>query len=165
MIAITEQFGLNPILLLAQIVNFLILLFILKRILYKPLLKVLEERKERISLSLKQAQEIEERLKKTEEEREDKLQKASLKARQIIDEATKSGSLVLEEAHKKASKDIEDMVKKANDKIASDRDSMRQQLKAELSSLVILSLEKVLNKKLTKKDQEELTDLSVKEIS
>ena len=55
---ILENFGVEPVLLLAQIVNFAILLFILKRFLYKPILKVLEERKNKIETSMKQSEQI-----------------------------------------------------------------------------------------------------------
>ena len=45
---IIKQFGINPILLAAQVVNFIVLLFIFKKLLYKPILKVLDERKKKI---------------------------------------------------------------------------------------------------------------------
>src|SRR4030067_222054 len=58
---VLEDFGVEPILLLAQVVNFVILLYILKRFLYKPILKVLEERKKRIETSVKQSEDIQKR--------------------------------------------------------------------------------------------------------
>ncbi|MBU2632677.1 F0F1 ATP synthase subunit B, partial [Patescibacteria group bacterium] len=45
---IVKQFGLDPVLLVAQIVNFLILLFILKKLLYKPVLELLKKREDTI---------------------------------------------------------------------------------------------------------------------
>jgi len=74
---IFNQFGINPLLLLAQVVNFAVLLFILKRFLYKPILKVLEERKKRIEESLKNAEEIEKRLVETAELEEEILAKSA----------------------------------------------------------------------------------------
>ena len=67
---ILNQFGVQPILLAAQVVNFLILLFILKKFLYGPILKVLDSRKKTIEQSLKNAEEIERRLLETTEEKE-----------------------------------------------------------------------------------------------
>ena len=54
---ILENFGLNPMLLIAQIVNFLIVLFILKKFLYKPVLEMLKKRQTTIKDGLKQAEE------------------------------------------------------------------------------------------------------------
>ena len=51
-----KDFGVNPILLLAQIVNFTVLLILLKKFFYKPILKVLEERKHKIETSVTQTQ-------------------------------------------------------------------------------------------------------------
>ncbi len=91
------DFGVKPILLLAQTVNFLLLLFILKRFLYKPLLRVLETRREKIAASLKTAEEIEQRLQQVSLEREMSLKKAAKEAEEIVKDAgtTASGRLSL----------------------------------------------------------------------
>ena len=67
---ILSQFGVKPILLAAQVVNFLILLFILKKFLYGPILKVLSERRKKIEDSLKNVEEIEKRYNEMKEIRE-----------------------------------------------------------------------------------------------
>jgi F-type H+-transporting ATPase subunit b len=66
---ILHEFGVQPILLLAQIVNFAILFFLLRKFLYGPLLKILEQRRNTIKESLKNAEKIEKQLALTEEER------------------------------------------------------------------------------------------------
>src|SRR3989338_593740 len=53
-----SDFGVQPILLAAQAVNFLVLLFILNKFLYKPVLKTLDQRKQKVSQSLKAAHDI-----------------------------------------------------------------------------------------------------------
>ncbi len=73
---ILNEFGIKPILLAAQVVNFLILLYILKRFLYKPILKVLNERKNKIADSLKNAEEIERKLVEISEEEQKRIAKA-----------------------------------------------------------------------------------------
>src|SRR6476619_1002487 len=101
---ILTEFGIQPLLLAAQVVNFLVLLFILNKLLYKPILQMLQTRKDRIAESLKNAEEIENTLAKTEEDREKRLKEATDEAKDIINEATKSANLVIAEAHTKASK-------------------------------------------------------------
>lgn len=160
-----KDFGVDPRLLAAQVVNFLLLLFILKKFLYGPLLKVLDERKQKIALSLKQAEEIEVKLQKTEEEREKTLEKALLEAQQIINDATNSSKEIIADAHSKAASDIELMIVKATEAISLDREKMQQELRGELADLVVKSLEKITGKVLNKKDQKDLVERSVKNLS
>lgn len=161
---IVNQFGIQPIFLAAQVVNFLLLLFILKKILYKPLLKVLDERRQKIAESLKNAEEIENKLAKTEEDREKKLEVATKEAKKIIEEATKNAGTILEEAHTKAANDIAEMIQSAQNQIRSDREKMQQEIREELAELVIVSLEKITGKALNSKDQKTLIDKTIKEL-
>jgi len=82
-----ENFGLNPILLGAQIVNFLIILFILKKFLYKPILTTLEKRKATIKEGLDKTEEVRIRLEETIEKEKRILRTAQEQARKILDEA------------------------------------------------------------------------------
>lgn len=148
----------------AQVVNFLILLFILKKVLYGPILKVLEQRKQRIAESLKNAEEIEKRLIQTEDEREKVLIKAASEAQRILDEATKSAGLLIADAKQKATREMEAIVKKGEASIKTEREKMFQEIRTELADLVVISLEKVVNKTLSQKDQKALIEKSVKDL-
>ena len=161
---ILNQFGIKYILLLAQVVNFLVLLWILKRFLYKPILKVLEERKQRIAESLKNAEEIEKRLAETEEESEKKLSVASIEAKKILEETNKSVAQIIEEAHFRANKDMEEIVKKGQESINAEREKMHQEMREELAQIVVTALEKVTGKVITIKDQKKMIDDTVKRI-
>ena len=161
---ILNQFGVQPVLLLAQAVNFLVLLLVLNKFLYKPILKTLKQRQERIAGSLKDAEEIEKRLLQTEEDRAKKLSQAADEAKQIINEATESAKVIISKAHLKATEDTEKMIKKAKEAIDLDRDRMRMQLRAELADLVALGLEKIVGKALTKKDHKEMTEKTIREL-
>ncbi len=99
---ILSQFGVNPLLLAAQVVNFLILLFVLKKFLYGPILKVLEKRKLTIEQSLKHAEEIEQKLVAISEEEEKRLIKASQEGEKIIKQASESSVAIIDESRKKA---------------------------------------------------------------
>src|SRR5579884_4206682 len=159
---IFSQFGIQPVLLLAQAVNFIILLYILKRFLYQPVLKMLEERKNRIAQSLKDADEIEKQLAKTEEDRQKTLEKALDEGKEIINEAKESAQQIIADAHKKAQEDIADLVGKAQQSMEQEREKMHQEIREELSDMVVASLKAVTGKILTKKDQEELVDKNLK---
>jgi F-type H+-transporting ATPase subunit b len=157
-----SDFGIQPILLLAQIVNFLILLFLLKKFLYGPIVKVLDQRRDTIADSLKNAEEIETKLAKTEEEYEKRIAKASAESRKIIDEATKSASEIIKDAHTKAAEDMSDIMQKGRDSIVMEQQKMQQQMRSELTELVVMTLEKVTGKVLNKKDQVDIIEKTVK---
>ncbi|MBI4037144.1 F0F1 ATP synthase subunit B [Candidatus Daviesbacteria bacterium] len=159
------DFGVKPILLIAQVVNFLLLLLILKKFLYKPILKVLEERKQKIADSLKNAQAIEEKLQKTEEDREKRLADARQEAKVIIDEAGKGASQIMADAKISAQQEIERLVEKSKIALELERTKMERETRAGLAELVVTSLEKVVGRAVTDKDRKNLIEKSVKGLS
>lgn len=159
---ILKDFGVQPLLLTAQIVNFLVLLWILNKLLYKPILKVLEERKAKIAESLKNAEEIQKKLEQTELDREEKLTDAAREAKKMLEETSKSVTQIIEEAHIKASKDAENIISKGKESIKADREKMHQEMREELSRIITVALEKVTGKVITKDDQRKMLEDTVK---
>src|SRR3989344_8122556 len=95
---ILENFGIQPTLLFSQIVNFTIILFLLKKFLYKPILKVLDDRHKKIEESLKNAALIEENLKKTEDQSKKIVADAQAQAQTLITNAKKETERIAEKA-------------------------------------------------------------------
>ncbi len=161
---ILADFGVQPILLAAQIVNFLVLLFILQKLLYKPILKVLEERKRRIEESLLNAEKIQKELEETEIKREKVINEAIDEGKKIIAEATASANQIVADSHAKAKEDMDNMMAEGARMIAGERDKMTTEVKTEVASMIELSLEKVLGKALDAKSHQRLVDEAVKTI-
>ncbi|KKQ66447.1 MAG: ATP synthase subunit b [Candidatus Daviesbacteria bacterium GW2011_GWA2_38_24] len=161
---IFNEFGVQPLLLLAQVVNFLILLFILKKFLYKPILNILEERKQKITSSLKNAEEIEKRLQKIESERDEALKKASKEAKELLQSASESADQIIQDAHSKAQKDIQDLVKKTKAVLDAERESLHKEIRDEIADIVVASLEKIAQKSLSEKEKQEFVQKSIKEL-
>lgn len=159
-----KQFGVQPILLAAQIVNFIVLLYLLKKLFYKPLLKVLEERKEKIAQSLKNAQEIEKRLLEIEDERDKKLKKAAVEAREILKDAGKQAADLIEEAQSRAEAQIKLSLKKNQEAMDRERDRLHQEIRNELAQMVVIGLEKVAAKIITKEDQHKIIEQNLKQL-
>src|SRR5581483_8862620 len=116
--------GVNWFLLSAQIVNFAVLLFILQKYAYKPILRMLQQRQETIAKSLKQAEEIEEKLQKTEDDREKVLEKAAKEAQSMIDEVTQAANQIIADAHAKAAEDMEKILEQGRESIKLEREKM-----------------------------------------
>lgn len=160
---ILDQFGIKPILLLAQIVNFIILLLILKKFLYKPLLKILEERKEKIAESIKNAEAIEKRLEEIEASRDKKMEAAAKEYKKIVDEAMTSANQIIAESHEKALEQTKKMIAKSENEMALEREKLHQEIRKELAELVALGLEKTAKKTLTEKEKEALAKSAMKD--
>lgn len=160
-----SDFGVNPILLVAQVVNFLILLFILKKFLYGPILKVLAVRRQKIEESLKNAEEIELRLQKTNEDVEKILANAMDEAQKIIKESKEVGMQFIE-AGKKTQEDI---INKAFEQALEVRKTeyvrLEKQLKEHAGDLIALAFEKVTGKKITRDDQKKIIEKEVRNLS
>lgn len=162
---ILNQFGVQPVLLAAQVVNFLILLFILKKFLYKPILKVLDERKKRIEDSLKNAESIERKLAETEAQSEKILAKASADAQNFLDQANEAAARIREEAKQQEQQILLKAADDAKKIVELERENLMRQTRVHIGNLVAQVLEKVTGKKITPKDQAEIIDREVKNIS
>ena len=153
---IFNQFGINGFLLAAQVVNFLVLLLILNKFLYKPVLKVLNERKEKVEESLKNADEIEQRLAQIAQKEEEILLKATREAEKIIKQAQDSGVLLIEEAKAKAEALGQKMIDDAKAQMQMEKEKMKQEINLGLADVVMVALQKVTGKVISNEDQKEM---------
>jgi F-type H+-transporting ATPase subunit b len=149
---ILSQLGIDGKLLLAQGVNFLVLLFILHRFAYKPMLAFLEKRTERIEEGLKNAEEAKKRLDEASKGEEQILTKAREEAKKIVTESReaseKRGQEIIAEFEKKAGRIVEE----AQERATEEREKMFREVKGEIADLVIATTEKVLREKLDADD-------------
>lgn len=159
-----KDFGVNPILLLAQIVNFAVLLILLKKFFYKPILKVLEERKHKIETSVTQAEKIQNKLVETESRQNQIIGEAESQASKIIEEAKEASKKIQETVAAETNKKVEETLIKAKEAINFEKEKMVGQVKAEMATLVAETTKRVLGKTLTDKDNEEVVRASLKEL-
>lgn len=139
-----EGLGIEPKLLLAQIINFLVLFFVLKKFLYMPLLQFLDERKKKIEEGLLNTQKIEERLAKIEEKQAEILRQAKQEANQIINRGKKAGEEEKEKILQEARQKAEEEVKKAGFLAKQELEKAKQELRHEAVSLAAALAGKIL---------------------
>ena len=161
---IFKDFGIQPILLLAQIINFVILLFLLKRFLYKPILKVLEERKKRIETLLKQAEEIQKKFAQANVEQEKILDTAKLQASKIIENAKEEAKVLSRKLQEETNKEIESTLERAKSALQLEKQKMISEAKGKIVDIVVLVTEKVTAKTLQKAEKEKLVNNALSEI-
>lgn len=143
-----ESIGINWQLLVAFLVNFLILFGLLTAILYKPVLKMLDERSAKIKESLEQAEKIKEQTSHSEEQIKAAIEAARKEGQVIIAQATQIAAKIKEEAKGDARKEAEIIISKAKDEIKLERDKSIGELRSEFANLTVLAAEKVIKESL-----------------
>ena len=151
-----EEFGLNWPQFIAQCISFCIVAFILHRYAYKPILQVLEDRRQRIAEGLANAEKIRRELAQTEASRKEVMAKANEQAVKLIEEARAVAAKVQEQETQKAVAAPEQIIAKAREAAAADHARMLAELKREVGQLVVQATAKVTGKILTLEDQKRL---------
>ncbi|MEX0621668.1 MAG: F0F1 ATP synthase subunit B [Candidatus Woykebacteria bacterium] len=161
---ILKSFGVEPILLLAQIVNFVILLFLLQRFLYKPILKVLEERRKKIEASIKQAEDIEKRYEESSKKQAEILIKARGEAAEIVDSAKKEAKSLSEQMQAEAKKSIDETIKRTQESLTLEKQKIIAEARSNIVDLVATATQKVVSKTLKGVEKEKLIKEAVQEV-
>ncbi len=161
---ILELFGVDWKLLLAQLVNFLIVVGVLWFFALKPLTKTMEDRNTEIAKGLNDAKDAAERLEKVEQEVKDKLIETKGEASNILEEAKKQGEKNKQETVEKTKEEVANIIQKAKNQINSEKDSMISEVKVEVSKMVVVALEKILSEGLSKDLDKKYIEKTLKDL-
>lgn len=161
---IVKNFGLDPILLGAQIFNFLIVFFILKKFLYKPVLNVLKKRQITIKEGLKQAEDARIRLEKVVIEEKNILRNAQLQSKKIIEDARLESVGIARQMNIEAKKQTEKLLSDTKEQITRESIETEKRLALSTSKLAVTFLEKALKEFFSPKEQAEVISNALKEI-
>lgn len=148
-----NNFGLDPILLTAQIVNFLVVLFILRKFLYKPILTTLEKRKNLIKEGLKNAEDATINLERIQEKEKRVLRVAQEQARKIIAEAKKESLKIMQNTEEQTKVKAEKMIQQTRMQISLETKKVEKKLTLHVSRLAIDFLKKAIEDLFSKEDQ------------
>jgi F-type H+-transporting ATPase subunit b len=166
MVASTARaFGFNMQLFVSQVISFLIVAFLLHRFAYKPILKVLEARRQEIAQSLANAEKIKQQLAETEAARQKIMADANSQATKLIEEARAAAAKVQEAETQRAITAAEGIIAKAREAAATDHQQMLQDLKKEIGQLVVRTTAQVAGKILTMDDQKRLIEETNKQLA
>ncbi|MFO1478449.1 MAG: F0F1 ATP synthase subunit B [Verrucomicrobiota bacterium] len=162
---VARQFGWEPRLFLSQLVLFILVALVLTRFAYRPLMKMLEFRKEQIQESLKNAEKTRLELEKTEAARQQVMEQATAQANKFMEEARAAAAKVREQETQKAIAAAEDIIKKARQAAEADHARMLTELKREVGRLVVQTTATVTGKVLTPEDQKRLAAETDKQLA
>jgi F-type H+-transporting ATPase subunit b len=153
-----ETFGLDWPHFLAQVVSFSLVAFLLFKFAYKPILTILEERRQRIAEGLANADKIKQELARTQAMQREVLEKANVQATKLIEEARAAAARVQEQETQKAIAQAEQIITKAREATTLERQRMLTDLKREVVGLVVQVASATTGKILTSEDQRRLAE-------
>ena len=160
-----ETLGIQWPKLIAQFVNFSIVLFLLWRFAYKPVFSLLEARRQKIADGISNAEKIKAELAATEVERKRVLAEAGDQAAKLIEDARAAATRVSEVETQKAIAAAEQIIAKAREAAAQDHAKMLAELKREVGRLVVQTTATVTGKVLTAEDQRRLAVETEKQLT
>ena len=155
--------GINLPSLLAQIINFSLLLVILYLLAYKPALRLLDERRRRIQEGLNASEEAKQRLADTEKEVEAEIGRARKEGQELIGQAQQISARIQDEARQNAREEADQLLVRARNEIQMERDSAISGLRREFADLTITAAERVIGRSLDRQSHQQLIEDTLEE--
>lgn len=144
--------------------NFLVLLVILNKFAYKPVIKMLDERKKSVEDSLNQAEKAQQEAERIQKEYQAQMAAAKQEAQEIIEKANKMGDQVKAEIVTKAQDQANKTIQQAQEEIARAKNQAVAELRDEVANLTILAAGKVLGRAISVEDHEKMIKDFVAEV-
>ena len=154
----------NPSTAIFAIINFAILVVLLKVFLYKPVCNMLDSRKQEVSNNLKSAEDAKLEAQKLKDEYAAQIQNARSEAQDIINQATKIGEQTKADIVNEAREEATRLVAKAQDEIVREKTEALNEIRNEIADLAVLAASKVVGKTIDVADHQNMVNNFVKEV-
>ncbi len=151
-----EKLGISWSLLLAQVVNFGILLALLTFFVYRPLLALLDSRRERIARAMEEAKKIEGQAKEMEQARREQLAKIDAECGAYLENMRREAEELQDQILLKAKKEAENMIQRTKKQLQDEREAMLREILAAVSQLIVQVAAKVLEREFSPADEKRL---------
>jgi F-type H+-transporting ATPase subunit b len=152
------ELGINPVFLLSQIVNFLILFVALRVFLWKPLTQRLDARREMLRKQREDAEATAEARAQIEEERARVLADAQAEAKEVLAEARSQAQEIIDQAHVEARERVEQELADARQAAEEERDRLLGRMREQIATLAIAAAHKLVEEALDEQRQRALVD-------
>lgn len=159
-----EVISINIWQILISLANLLILFLLLKKFLYKPVRKMLEQRQSEIDDSYKAAEEAKQRAQASEQNWNERMQQADVRSSEIIQEAAVLAGQRKEQILSEAKAQAEGIVRQAEQEAILVQRKAEDTMKQEIVSVSALLTEKLLNREINEEDHRKLIDSFIDEI-
>jgi F-type H+-transporting ATPase subunit b len=165
LVKIMQDFGINVPGILAQMLSFGIVVFILWKFAFKPVLATIGERQQRIDSGLKYAEEMKARLEASQADIEARTKEALVQGRQIVAEAQKAAKELADRQQKEAGEKAADILAKAQESIELGKRKMIAEARGEITRLVVATAERVLAQQLSEPDRARYNESAARDLS
>jgi F-type H+-transporting ATPase subunit b len=150
--------------LIAQAINFAILLGALTWLLYKPVLNVIDQRRMRIEKSMEQAKLVEKQAAATEKERMKRLKETDDETKAILKQTQKEADAMKKEMLEAAKTEATELLEKGRKQLEDERRKLLGDLQSTVISIGVKVAEKILEREFNDKDQQKLLKSLEKDI-
>jgi F-type H+-transporting ATPase subunit b len=144
--------------LVSNLINFTILLIVLKLFLYKPVLRLLDDRRRRIQEGFDRAEQAESQASASEHETREAIEQAQREARELVQQAHEAAAQLRAQLEERARADAEQIVSRAREEVQVERDQAIEQLRREFADLTITAAERVTRQSLDRAAHQRLID-------
>jgi len=153
-----SELGFNIPVLVAQLINFFLLLVVLRIFLYRPILDVLDRRSQRIREGLEAADQSKEQAAQAEQEVARQIEEARRQGQALIAQAQEASTRIQEESRNQARREGEVLLERARNEIQLERDQAIAELRREFADLTVAAAEKVIGQSLDRQAHRRLID-------
>ena len=156
--------SIDPGTIVFTLINTLIIFLIFRIFLYKPVCNILEKRREMAAAEIAEAQKAKETAQKAEQEYTARLADAKNEAAEIVKQATLRAQKREEEIVTEANQKAAEIRAKAEDNIERDKQRAKNEIKDEISEMVVMAASKVVEKEISAKDNEDIISKFLSEV-
>jgi F-type H+-transporting ATPase subunit b len=139
-----KELGLDPMALLWQLIAFILLVLLLGKLLYKPVLKMLDDRAARIREGMEDARKSREMAEKAQEDFEKRIAEARKEGQEIITQATQMSEKLRQEILAQARAEAQQLIQKEHERLTQEREQTMAELQTQVADLSILVAQKVI---------------------
>ena len=143
-----ESLGVNGLAILLHAINFLILLFLLQRFLYKPVMTMLDQRATTIRESVEAAERARQESARADQERLEALREARRQAEEIVTRAQQEADRIRSERLAQAQDEAQRIVTRAQEEATAERQQAMQELQGQVADLAVLAASRIISRSL-----------------
>jgi F-type H+-transporting ATPase subunit b len=162
---ITQDFGISWPFLIAQILSFSVVAFVLWKFAFKPVMATLDERQQKIASGLAYAEQMKAQLAATQQQTDAALREAQQKAQAVVAEAQKSAKAFADRQQQDAIEQSAALIAKAQQAIELEKKKMLAEARTEIARLVVATTQRVLAKELSEAERSRYNAAAARELT
>jgi len=155
----------NPGLMIWTVITFIVLLIILKKVAWKPILTALDKRENDIKESLAQAEKAKDDAKKILEENQANLAKAEEESRKIIEQSRAFAETLKEQLMRESKEQAKKIVDDSSSEIQRNKDAAFEELKGQIAEIAVSAAEKIIRESLDAQKSKQVIDKYLNDVT